>query len=201
MEDIKDTIARNLVKLRTQAGYTQLQLAEMLNYSDKAVSKWERGEATPDIRVLSQIAGIYGITVDQLISAGAEDAVKPRRHPGKKRILIAALSAAFCFFVATVIFMILYFIPHTEHYAGCIFTVAFVAASIVLTILSSFWWGKIVTCVFASLIVWSDALLIHIFFLLFAENRSFLEKIYIVYLVALAMQALVILWFAFRKVK
>ena len=45
MEDLKDVIAKNLVELRTEAKLTQLQLAEMLNYSDKAVSKWGRGEA------------------------------------------------------------------------------------------------------------------------------------------------------------
>ena len=68
MEDLKDVIAKNLVELRTNAKLTQLQLAEMLNYSDKAVSKWERGEAIPDIRVLTKIAEIYGVTLDDIVS-------------------------------------------------------------------------------------------------------------------------------------
>ena len=54
MDELKEIIAKNLTELRTCAHLTQLQLAEMLNYSDKAVSKWERGEAVPDIRVLKK---------------------------------------------------------------------------------------------------------------------------------------------------
>ena len=69
MNDIKDTIAKNLTELRTRAGFTQLQLAEKLNYSDKAVSKWERGEAVPDLRVLVKLSEIYGVTVDDMSRA------------------------------------------------------------------------------------------------------------------------------------
>ena len=69
MDELKETIAKNLVQLRTEARLTQLQLAEMLNYSDKAVSKWERGDAIPDLRVLIKLANIYNITVDDIISS------------------------------------------------------------------------------------------------------------------------------------
>ena len=53
MNDLKDIISRNLVSLRTGARLTQLQLAEMLNYSDKAVSKWETNEAMPETGLFS----------------------------------------------------------------------------------------------------------------------------------------------------
>lgn len=46
-EDIKDIIAENLLRFRTKANLTQAQLAELLNYSDKAVSKWERASPFP----------------------------------------------------------------------------------------------------------------------------------------------------------
>ena len=56
MEDLKYTIAKNLSQCRKACGFTQLQVAEKLNYSDKAVSKWERGESLPDIAVLVELA-------------------------------------------------------------------------------------------------------------------------------------------------
>ena len=87
-DDIKEVIAENLLRFRTQANLTQAQLAELLNYSDKAVSKWERGESVPDIRVLMQIAGIYNITIDDLVSRPKEKEVKPVLHKRKKRLLI-----------------------------------------------------------------------------------------------------------------
>ena len=52
MEDIKDIVAVNLTNLRKANKITQLELAEKLNYSDKAISKWERGESLPDVVTL-----------------------------------------------------------------------------------------------------------------------------------------------------
>ena len=96
IDDIKDIIAENLVRFRTKANLTQVQLAELLNYSDKAVSKWERGESVPDIRVLMQIAGIYNITLDDLVSRPKEKEVRPVLHKRKKQVLITLLAFARC---------------------------------------------------------------------------------------------------------
>lgn len=60
-------IAENLLFYRKLNGLTQIQLAECLRYSDKSVSKWERGEAVPDIGILYALSEIYGITVSELI--------------------------------------------------------------------------------------------------------------------------------------
>ena len=65
---IKSAVAANISSLRASKGLTQLQLAELLSYSDKAVSKWERGESVPDIYVLKQIADLFEVTVDYLIT-------------------------------------------------------------------------------------------------------------------------------------
>ena len=64
--NLNKIIGENLAKYRKSAKITQLELAQVLNYSDKAISKWERGESLPDITVLIQIADIYGITLNEL---------------------------------------------------------------------------------------------------------------------------------------
>ena len=64
MEDLKEIIANNLVKFRKNAKLTQLELAEKLKYSDKNISKWERGDAVADVVVLKQLADLYSIKVD-----------------------------------------------------------------------------------------------------------------------------------------
>ena len=56
MQDLKPIIAKNIAELRKAASMTQIELATRLNYSDKAVSKWERGDSIPDVAVLKQIA-------------------------------------------------------------------------------------------------------------------------------------------------
>lgn len=68
MEEVKLAVASNIIKLRTAAGMTQAELGEKLNYSDKAVSKWERADALPDVIVLKQIGDIFDVTVDFLIN-------------------------------------------------------------------------------------------------------------------------------------
>ena len=68
MEDLKYITASNIINLRTKAGMTQSELAAKLSYSDKSVSKWERAEAVPDAYVLKNMSGIFGVTVDYLLS-------------------------------------------------------------------------------------------------------------------------------------
>jgi len=67
--ELKLISASNIINLRTSAGMTQAELGAKLNYSDKTVSKWERGEAIPDAYVLKQMAQIFHVSVDYLLSS------------------------------------------------------------------------------------------------------------------------------------
>lgn len=60
-------LAENLIKYRKLHGMTQAELAECISYSNKSVSKWERGEGTPDAYVLLTISEIYGVTLSELV--------------------------------------------------------------------------------------------------------------------------------------
>ena len=66
-EKLKSQIGSNIANYRKRSGLTQAGLAEKLNYSDKAVSKWERGESIPDVIILMQLAEQFGITVNDLL--------------------------------------------------------------------------------------------------------------------------------------
>ena len=69
MDDLKVITASNIINLRTAKGLTQAELGELLNYSDKSVSKWERAEAVPDAYVLKKMGEIFGVSVDYLLSS------------------------------------------------------------------------------------------------------------------------------------
>ena len=69
MEDLKVITASNIINLRTAKGMTQAELGELLNYSDKSISKWERAEAVPDAYVLKKMSEIFGVSVDYLLSS------------------------------------------------------------------------------------------------------------------------------------
>ena len=68
LDKLKLISASNIINLRTAAGLTQAELGAKLNYSDKTISKWERGDAIPDAFVLTQLADIFGVDVNYLLS-------------------------------------------------------------------------------------------------------------------------------------
>ena len=65
--NLNEIFAKNIIYLRTKNNLTQLELAEKLNYSDKAISRWERGEAIPDAKVLVAMSEIFGVTIDNML--------------------------------------------------------------------------------------------------------------------------------------
>ena len=69
VDDLKVITASNIINLRTAKGMTQAELGELLNYSDKSVSKWERAEAVPDAYVLKNMSEIFGVSVDYLLNS------------------------------------------------------------------------------------------------------------------------------------
>lgn len=197
MRDLKEIIASNLVRLRQESGLTQLQLAEMLNYSDKAVSKWERGESIPDLRVLIQLSSFYHITLDDIVSEQPEKVVKPKINLRKKRLLVTLLSVGLVWFIATGIFAVLYFISSVERYAYLVFIVAPFVSSVVLTVFSAIWGTKLTNMLSTSLILWTFVLILH----LFLGEFIAMDRLWLFYIVAVPFQILIILWFTLRKVK
>lgn len=197
MNDLKEVIAKNLIRLRQDAGLTQLQLAEMLNYSDKAVSKWERGESIPDLRVLIQLANIYHITVDDIVSEKSEIAVKPKLNLGKKRLLVTLLSVGLVWFIATGIFAVVYFITAVARFAWLVFIVAPFVSAVVATVFSALWGTRLTNALSSSLIVWTLVVIIYVFLAVFSS----MDNLWLFFVVAVPFQILIVLWFFLRKVK
>lgn len=97
MDEINEILARNIARCRKERGLTQSELAERLHYSDKLISKWERGEAAPNAAALWQLAGIFGVTVDELFLAPggkhpAAEAETERHGKRAERALITSIA-------------------------------------------------------------------------------------------------------------
>ena len=111
MDNIKQIVAKNITELRRSTGMTQLGLAEKLNYSDKAISKWERGESLPDVAVLKQIADLFSVTMDYLVSADHKEHSRERTiYAGRElrnRRIIAGISILLVWLAATIAFVII----------------------------------------------------------------------------------------------
>lgn len=112
LSELKLITASNIIKLRTGAGMTQAELGEKLNYSDKTISKWERGEAIPDAYVLTELSELFGVTVDFLLSShdSWEEQVKKSRPPEVTYSAdnIIALSSVSAFAAVLAVFVVLW---------------------------------------------------------------------------------------------
>lgn len=193
MTEIKDILASNLRALRKARGLTQLELAEQLNYSDKSVSKWEHGDAVPDIEVLAAIAAFYGVRVDDLITERADgeppapavgsDAPRARGITGNRRI-VTLLSAFAVWLAVTVTFAMLYVLGGL-----CIwqlFLWAVPATFVVLVVFHAVWARRRFSPVFTSALVWTTLLSLYFQFLSY--------NLWLLALVGIPLQAGVILW-------
>ena len=111
--ELEKTVAANITELRKSRQLTQLELAEKLNYSDKTISKWERGEAIPDAYVLTQMAEIFGVTVDYLLSShdaweSPEQQAARQEEAGYSVNMIIAISVLGVWTMALTIFVLLW---------------------------------------------------------------------------------------------
>lgn len=75
MEKKKETLAERIKNLRKEKKMTQLELAELLNVTDKAVSKWETDEGNPDISLLSKLSDIFGVSIDYLLTGVTKEKI------------------------------------------------------------------------------------------------------------------------------
>ncbi len=110
MIDLTPTVGRNLALLRKNRGLTQGQLAEHFAYSDKAISKWERGEALPDLNMLYELADFYGVTLDFLTHPQSEATLREigRNDPRKvasNRLIITLMAVLTVWTFATILFV------------------------------------------------------------------------------------------------
>lgn len=137
MDELKLILASNLIKLRTSKNMTQTDLAEKLNYSDKAVSKWERAESVPDIFVLKQLADIFGVDVDFLITSHDEwKSSEEEKNDDKVFGTITLITLAGIFTLAFLVFTIFWILGNLE---WRIFAYTATAALIAWLVLNSIW--------------------------------------------------------------
>ena len=104
MDNLNYIVAKNLSDLRKRNGLTQAELAEKLNYSDKAVSKWEKGESLPGVEVLYKLSKLYEVSLDYIVG---EETVKsaPTPNTRRKHNIITLLSVLAVWLFATVIYI------------------------------------------------------------------------------------------------
>lgn len=198
-ENLKLQIGNNIAANRKNCGLTQAELAEKLNYSDKAVSKWERGESIPDVITMVQMAEMFGIGVDALL--GSQPVIgtpQKKAAPPKKRVnktVIQCLVSLLVWFVALFVYVVLSSMQIPYTWIGFFYAVP--ANAIVLLCLRSAWRKYRLNHVLVSLIVWGSLVAFYVTMLVFTGYN-----IWKLFLLGIMGQAAVVLWFRmFRSPK
>ncbi len=195
MNNIKSIVAKNIAELRQSKGMTQLELAEKLNYSDKAVSKWERAESMPDISVLVEIADMFGVPLDYLVREEHErpkpKKEKPVRNYNKK--FITALSVLLVWLVAFIAFVVLSIATDGSPVQWLMLVYAIPLSMIVWLVLNSVWFDVRRNYLIISLLMWSLLLAVHLSFLLPAGIN-----IWQMYLLGIPGQIIILIWSKIR---
>lgn len=186
--EIKQNIAHNISELRKSAKLTQLELAEKLNYSDKAISRWERGDTLPDIDILCKICELFGVSFEYLISADGskikEEEKKSSRVEVGNRLTITLLSIAIVWCVATFIYVynnILFQIN-----AWKIFVYAVPVSALLALIFNNKWGPRKYSVYLSSVLVWTTLASIYIWLLKY--------NVWLIFLLGVPLEAVVILW-------
>lgn len=196
MEELKKVIGKNIIELRKKMRLTQAELAEKINYSDKAVSKWECGDAVPDIAVLKQLAELLGVTVDYLLHESHEEQPLPVRESNTSRRnkrIITALSVSLVWLVATLLFVIFdYTLPDfNAHWLTFVYAVP--VSFTVTLVFNSIWGKKRRNFAIITGLVWSFLASVYLTFLQF--------NLWLIFMMGIPAQIIIILWSGIKKVE
>lgn len=189
---IEQIIADNLTYYRKAKGLTQLEVAEKFNYSDKSISKWERGEGTPDIIVLKSLADFYGIKVDDFYK---EEKQKTPLSKKNRRWFIVGLSASLVWLVFGGAFISLAIAIPDVFPWWLFFVYAIMGSAIVCVVWAGIFHNKLFQLIATSVLIWSTV--VSLFLTLFyTVNRP---NLWLVFLIGIPLQAMAILWFFLRN--
>ena len=186
MKNVKETIATNLANLRKAHGMTQSALAEKLNYSDKAISRWEHAETLPDIETLCRICDIYGVSFEYLLSKDASetDYRSPEKADRIRRITICLIAICAAWLLSVSLFASLSAI--TGKYIWQLFIWAIPESGIVVSVCNQIWWhNRLISAITASLNNWTVILAIYLQFISF--------NFWLLFIVGIPIQVIILL--------
>ncbi len=190
MDQVNEIFANNIIVLRGKLNLTQLELAEKLNYSDKAVSRWERGEAIPDAKVLLKMSEIFEVTIDDMLKSEIKPAQVVQSKDRNNRNNITMISFIGVWTGALLAFIITWLMSTPQWLT---FVYALPISLIVLLIFNSVWGRNLSRFFIVSLLVWSIIAAIYLTALTFGPNW------WPIFLLGIPAQLIVALSFRFRR--
>ena len=191
LKEFKEVVAQNIYYLRTKNHLTQYELGEKLNYSDNAISKWERAEGMPDAYIISKMSELFGVTVDYMLTPHSEQDKKVETKPIKKvKRIVSNIVSAGILFVALLIFVLVAMISDYNIFLWQIFIYAFPVVVTLRIVFNSVWFKADNVFVLVSILLWSVISSIYVAI----ANWS----LWIIFIIGLPLQVIVFLAFRIK---
>lgn len=185
MKDIKQIIAKNLVALRKKSGFTQNELAQKLNYSDNAVSRWERGELAPSVEVLQNIAEVYGVDIEVLVKENATEIIdKNAKNQNINKLATILLIVSIIWCVVSVIYIYSYKIFNFNMWN--IFCWAVPVSCLILLAFNENWGKYTYKFVILSVFVWTTLACFYLQFLSY--------NLWLIFIIGIPAQIALVIW-------
>lgn len=199
MENKFKNLAENLAFLRKNNKLTQSELAQKLSYSDKTISKWENGDAIPDVETLWQLSKFYNVSMDSLIEDNLKNkltlAAKAKTKESKwttNRIVITLISTCCVWLVAILLYVFLRLFA--DKIVWTLFIWPIPVSAISLLICNALWGKPIFNFVALSVFIWTLLLAFHLQFLS-------IINLWPIYFIGIPAQVVLILWSQLRVKK
>lgn len=193
MNDLKQVIASNISKLRKQKKLTQLEFAKALNYSDKAISKWERAESIPDVIILKQIADLFGVTVDYIITEHVNDekilVIEEKKKSKINKISLTLLATCPVWIISTIVFTFVLIFSNTFLWQAFVVGIPF--SLLIFLIFNSIWGNRRNNYFIVSCFVWSILLCFYLCFIKF--------NVWQLFILGIPAQISIILWSTLKR--
>lgn len=191
-KELKKIFAEKLAKLRKGKGLTQSQLGEVLNYSDKSISKWEREESLPDLVTLCTLSNYFGVNTEYFITDKQLEKIE-NDNKKFKHMMITILSCGLVWFLAAVSYCTLMLTTNIP-YLWFSFIIAIPITFIIFTVFTSIWFNLIYQCLSVSGISWSLCLLLFLTIEIFTTTLN----AWLLFTVGAVLQILCVLWFILK---
>ena len=193
--DLKSIVAQNIYYLRTINHMTQYELAVMLNYSDKAVSKWERGDGLPDVYVLKRMSEIFGVSVDYMLTEHTEQDKKVDTKSSKKsKALLGNVIKIGLLTLSLLLFVILAIASAGRIYYWQVFIYAVPLIAIVGIVFGAILKNRGQVLIYVSILMWSILAVIFFALLKFATDY----KVWLIFFVGIPAQIIIFLSFKIK---
>ena len=157
----REALKENLIRLRREKKLTQAEVGEKLNYSDKTISKWERGEGVPDLSALMELAALYGVSLDQLVGTPAPKKEKGIFNAATRTVVLLTITCIVWISAIVVFMLLLLLLPEfSGNYLSFVFALPITFA--ILGAAFSSWHMPYWAFGCFSLMVWGICLVLHL---------------------------------------